>query len=381
MLLGIGFPSVFITISPSEWSFPLPPWLKQIQESTGLGQTNLAAFETFHFVNTLEQLVRGYLCGSNDKSWTSHLFANSRNSAIQNVVNYFYRFEFQKRGTVHIRILVWLKNLKQVNVKPIRADIPWADIDSAYLVFNLQKSDKDSLPMNGDDTKVDSHNGVSSISISHPAEAFAENTRAYISTILPALECRMDVQSSDGHGLLLKYVSSYVTKAHDAYHPHCLYDVHTTPYQAAYRHLKEMAPLEPEMWLSLSSKKIAWTPHRLKKFSVPLPQTVENNKLVNTYWANVKEVLKAFVSDNPDLHKLMENAFMVSSNMFTLSTNFLVARALFRNPEKYAAAADFLEGVGDEFVTSPGMVKLKSMFRNVCLGKAKQSISHMFLNK
>jgi hypothetical protein len=53
----------------------------------------------------------------------------------------------------------------------------------------------------------------------------------------------MDVQSSDGHGLLLKYVSSYVTKAHDAYHSHCLYDVHTTPYQAAYRHLKGMAPL------------------------------------------------------------------------------------------------------------------------------------------
>ena len=270
-----GFPSVFITISPSEWFFPLPPWLKQIQESTGLGQTNLSAFETFHFVNTLEQLVRGYLCGSNDKSWTSHLFANSRNSAIQNVVNYFYRFEFQKRGTVHIHILVWLKNLKQVNVKPIRADIPWRDIDSAYLVFSLQKSDKDSLPMNGDDTKVDSHNGVSSISISHPAEAFAENIRAYISTILPALECRMDVQSSDGHGLLLKYVSSYVTTAHDAYHSHCLYDVYTTPYQAAYRHLKEMAPLESEMWLSLSSKKIAWTPHRLKKFSVPLPQTVD----------------------------------------------------------------------------------------------------------
>ena len=42
-----GFPSVFITISPSEWSFPLPPWLKQIQESTGLGQTNLAAFSFF----------------------------------------------------------------------------------------------------------------------------------------------------------------------------------------------------------------------------------------------------------------------------------------------------------------------------------------------
>ena len=113
----------------------------------------------------------------------------------------------------------------------------------------------------------------------------------------------------------------------------------------------------------------------LQKLNTQLATLVEAIKPLNQKseaiptGANVKEVLKAFVSDNPDLHKLMENAFMVSSNLFTLSTNFLVARALFRNPEKYAAAADFLEGVGDEFVTSPGMVKLKSMFRNVCLGK------------
>ena len=56
-----GFPSLFIVISPSEWSFPLPPWLQQLQQLSGLGETNLAAFETLHFVNTLEQIVRGYL--------------------------------------------------------------------------------------------------------------------------------------------------------------------------------------------------------------------------------------------------------------------------------------------------------------------------------
>ena len=45
-----------------------------------------------------------------------------------------------------------------------------------------------------------------------------------------------------------------VTKAHDAYNSDALYTVHTTPYQAAFRYLKEMAPLEPEMWLSLAKK-------------------------------------------------------------------------------------------------------------------------------
>ena len=93
------------------------------------------------------------------------------------------------------------------------------------------------------------------------------------------------MQSSHGHGLLLKYVSSYVAKGHDAYHSESLYSPHATPYEAAYRHLKDMMPLEPEMWLSLSSKKIAWTPYRVKKFTVPTPTSVSNNKMVQKYWA------------------------------------------------------------------------------------------------
>jgi hypothetical protein len=66
--------------------------------------------------------------------------------------------------------------------------------------------------------------------------------------------------------------------------------VHTTPYQAAFRYLKEMAPLEPEMWLSLSSKKIAWTPHRLKRFYVPLPESASTNKLLQAYWSRTKSL-------------------------------------------------------------------------------------------
>lgn len=52
-------------------------------------------------------------------------------------------------------------------------------------------------------TKVETNNGVSSLKICHPAEAFAHNIRGYISTILPSLQCRMDVQCSDGHCMLL----------------------------------------------------------------------------------------------------------------------------------------------------------------------------------
>ena len=175
--------------------------------------------------------------------------------------------------------------MKSIDVTPITANIPWADVDSAYFVYTLQKSDKDSLPINDNATKVETEHGCSILKICHSKEAFEQNIRGYISTLLPALQCRMDIQSSDGHGLLLKYVSSYVAKGHDAYHSKCLYSPNTTPYEAAYRHLRDMKPLEPEMWLLLSLKKIAWNPHRLKKFTVPTPTTATNNKVLQKYWS------------------------------------------------------------------------------------------------
>ena len=281
----LGYPSLFITISPSEWSFPIPPWISQLRELTGRGETELAAYETIHIVHILEQIVRGYMCGSNDKAWKSHLFSYQRKSSINNVLNYFYRFEFQKRGTVHMHMLVWLKSMSQIGLNNISADIPWNNKDDAFLVYNLQSSDKGSQQLFDDNTTVTNSNGTETLKMSLPAEAFAQNIRGYITTILPTLQCRMDVQSSDGHGLVLKYVSSYVSKTHDSFHSDCLYTVHTTPYQAAFRHLKEMTPLEPEMWLSLSSKKVAWNPHRVKKFAVPLPNTIHESTIVNKYCA------------------------------------------------------------------------------------------------
>ena len=104
-----GFPSLFITISPSERSFPLPAWLDDISRHTGYGATQMPCFETYHFMHVLEQIVRGYLRGSNDCNWRNNVFSYNR-TASNNIQAYFYRFEFQKRGTVHIHFLVWLKH-------------------------------------------------------------------------------------------------------------------------------------------------------------------------------------------------------------------------------------------------------------------------------
>ena len=195
--------------------------------------------------------MRGYLCGSNDAKWNRHVFSFNNEKNRSNINTYFYRFEFQKRGTVHIHLLVWLKNISKIQHSLVRADVPYEDVDVAYLVKKLQPSDRDSLPLNNNHSSFKSTNGVTTFSLFHPHEAFTTNLRAYIYTLMPTLQCRMDFQTTNGRSMLLKYVTSYVSKWKDAYNNDALYSPHTTPYQAAYRHIREMEPCEPEMWFQL----------------------------------------------------------------------------------------------------------------------------------
>ena len=262
-----GPPSLFVTILPFEWTFPCPPWLENLRTKTGKSARNIPTLETLHIVHVLEQLVRGYLCGSNTQRWKNHVFSNAR-SKDDNVQTYFHRFEFQQRGTVHLHMLVWLEKVKAMRPNLLRADILRNDLDLAFDVCNLQPSREGALPKNDEPTSMLNLNEHEYISFFHPEEAFVKNLRGYISTVTPALKCRMDVQSTDGQGMILKYASSYVTKWHDAYDGDAMYSKHVGPYEAAYRHLKGMRPLEPEMALSLTSKKISWSKSRTKNVTV-----------------------------------------------------------------------------------------------------------------
>ena len=265
--LQFGNPSLFIMISPYEWTFPFPPWIENLRALTGYGPTNLAQFETMHIVNVLEQLVRGYMCGSNTNRWLNHLFTYKSKKDRKNVLTYFYRFEFQDRGILHLHMLVWLKDLTKMKLDGIRADIPWSDKLLAQQVLGLQPSEKPGVPLFQEATRVSQHNGEQLLHLFHPSEAFAINLRAYIFTILPTLKCRMDVQTSDGKGMLLRYATSYVSKWHDSFNSDAMFSIRTGPYQAAYRHLGGLRPRKPEMWMSLSAKKIAWSQSRTKQFS------------------------------------------------------------------------------------------------------------------
>ena len=279
-----GYPTLFVTINPYEWTFPFARWLEEFRDRTGKGPTELAAFETLNILNTLEQVVRGYLCGSNVNRWKKHLFRNKARPTSANVQCYFYRFEFQDRGTLHLHLLVWLKDVSKIPVDLINGHIPWEDRQLAFLVSDLQTSDKGALHLKNTPTEFANRQGKKVLELYHSSDAFALNLRAYITSVVPALKCRMDVQTTDGRSMLLRYVTSYVTKWQDAYSDDSLYSMHLTSYMAAYRHLREMTPCEPEMWVHLTARKIAWSNLSRKKFVPPKYAKVHENAICSKYW-------------------------------------------------------------------------------------------------
>lgn len=266
-----GFPSIFMTISPFEWTFPCPPWLEQLRHKTGRDATELAIPETIHIAHVLEQYIRGYLCGMNTNRWKEHLFCKRSDPTVNNVTNYFYRFEFQKRGTLHAHILLWLDEIHEVDVTKLSATIPWGNQEEAFLVYDLQKSRKSCLPLRQAANSVLTENNETHLAFHHTRTDQGCNLRAFVPNITGSLQCSMDVQSSDGQAMLLKYVTSYVSKCHDAVKCQQLYSADLGAYQAATSFLKHMHPLEPEMVLQLTSTKIAWSNSRTKPFTAPVP--------------------------------------------------------------------------------------------------------------
>ena len=135
-----GPPSAFITISPLEWSFPFLPWMENLRQLTGRAPTELPALESLNIVQVLEQVAHGYLGSTNSKAWSNQIFNFNRPPGYQNFNTLFYRFEFQQC------------------LNTIQGDIPRSEPE---------------------------------LSLHDPAEAFAANLRAYISTV-------MDIHTSDG---------------------------------------------------------------------------------------------------------------------------------------------------------------------------------------
>ena len=280
-----GYPSLFITISPYEWSFTRPLWIQELMSTFQRPPHSIPFFLNFHFLHTLEQVIRGYMCGANNSKWRSQLFSTGSRQDRNNVLTYFYRYEFQERGTLHVHLLVWLRDLSSMQYPRIKADVPPT---SSYLypyVTRFQKSHKSSLPRCDTTTNVSSCPSGKSLHISHNEEAFILGLRGYIDTILPALQCSMDVQVATDNSLLLQYVSGYVSKWKESYHCASAFTAQSPPSLTAFRYLASLSICEPEMWMLLTNKKLSWCDSTRVSFRVPDDSHAATNKEVVHYYA------------------------------------------------------------------------------------------------
>ena len=234
--------------------------------------TELASLETLHIAHVLEQVARGYLSGGNCNRWRTHVFGNKDHPTTANVQCYFYRFEFQKRGTLHLHMLLWLQDIAVTRADLLNATVLCDNAEDAFVVVDTQKSDKSCLKIHTHPTSfITLPSGKNTIELHHTADDADRHICAHLTTILGCLRCRSDVQLADGKALLLKYVSSYITKMHESEPSEGLYCNDMTGYQAANSFLRTVTPLVPEMIFELTSTKVCWTDKMTLLFRPPLP--------------------------------------------------------------------------------------------------------------
>ena len=218
----IGWPSLFITIAPYEWSFPYHPWLQDELKKSLLARLEMPVAETLHLAHVLAQAVKGLLTGANEgmQAKREHLFCSSEGPG--KVRHWVARLEFQDgkrkrhvhrhgqfyhgRGTVHVHILLWLSDMQAMNLSSkIRADVPGEEEPELRdLVVGLQLDYTSSgWPFREEPTEVAEEE--QRLRLHHPREAFERNCRAYLPDVLAALRCHVDVQASDGRAMILKY--------------------------------------------------------------------------------------------------------------------------------------------------------------------------------
>ena len=167
----------------------------------------------------------------------------------------------------------------------LHASVLWDSAEDAFQVASTQKSDKSCLQVNNyPDAFSTDPLGHTTINFLHTEDDADRHIWAYITTLLGSLQCRTDVQLADGKELLLKYVSSYVTKMHESATSEGLYCTDVTGYQAANSFLRTVKPLEPEMVFQLSNIiKVCWTDKMTLLFRPPFPGQTDNNKVYLKY--------------------------------------------------------------------------------------------------
>jgi len=240
----LGYPTLFFTIAPYEWSFPMHDHVLDEMAKAYVSRLHLPAAETLHIVHVFKEIVRGELTGWNqrnnnpevkrarsDRTWTEHALSSKDGSGRSTVVPYFGRFEFQDgkrkegtqkyhgRGSPHLHILIWLENIDAIKLEQhLSATVPDDPFTAAYVMGDATTPGKSACPVHEGASGWDEEAGK--FRLHHTEEDYCDGRRAYFPDLMEALKCHQDVQIVDsdreGRWILGRYVGTYVAKFSDS---------------------------------------------------------------------------------------------------------------------------------------------------------------------
>ena len=241
----LGYPTLFLTVAPYEWSSPYHSFIEKDMRELCRSRLHLPAAETFHLAHLLAQTVVGLVTGANKKEWGKHVLSNKVGDGKPTVLNYFARLEYQDgkrkkefrqpqdyhgRGTVHVHCLVWLENVETAGLdQVISATLPAADAQPelrAVVLGSQQSWSGSGWAVRKEPSVYDAAAGL--LFLRHCPEDFELGIRAYAPDVLGPLKCHVDVQTSDGRGMLLRYCAGYVPKFSDSFGQEWLVDQRPT---------------------------------------------------------------------------------------------------------------------------------------------------------
>ena len=268
----IGYPDVYWTLAPYEFSYPYNQYLLDEMQKLLRGRLHLPAFEAMHLARTMTQICRGYIAGHSNttkgKGWTQHLLRCKTEPGDRSMgcINFFTRIEFQdgskKPGTQryhgsgrpHVHALFWVRDLAQLDFAGVAAATLDLSGDQEALIPYVRGSQLDQhgesrWPVHEGPSDLDAASGA--LRLRHTKDDAAEGVRGYFPDVMSALKCHQDLQVSQGRGLLLTYVAKYVAKWSDSSYDEWMSDA-TSATSLCRKVLFEYHPLEPEMVLQLT---------------------------------------------------------------------------------------------------------------------------------
>eukprot|EP00973_Karenia_brevis_P093398 12417137-Karenia_brevis.AAC.1 len=208
----LGWPALFITLAPFEWSSPYHEWLLHEMEESLRTRTNLPAAETLHLAHLLLQTAEGLISGTNKRKkrdsqcWHEHILG-PKDKKSRTVAEIFGRLEYQDgknkrrdhkvqsyhgRGTIHLHLLVWLHNPEEIDfASAVSGAVPEDNPEMRNIVKESQMDwEKSGWQVRDGPTTWDS--STRQLLLNHPMTAKQAHCRAYMPDVLAAWQCHMD---------------------------------------------------------------------------------------------------------------------------------------------------------------------------------------------